>query len=85
MPHEATVDHTDTLNDDVQVGAHMRAKETWSKQTLNSENQREVSHIRPPTPEKNAHNFDDDEESSDEGASDQPVDTKHHKELQGAF
>jgi len=31
MPHEATVQHTDVLNNGEAVGTHMRAKETWAK------------------------------------------------------
>lgn len=70
MPHEATVDHTEVLTDDVVAGARMRAKENLSKNSLNSEVSKQVTNVRPPTPEQ-CTNFDDDDTSSDEGTSDQ--------------
>lgn len=86
MPHEATVEHTEALGDEVVVGAHIRVRETWSKNALGNENQRQVANIRPPTPEKGNHNFDDDaSSSSDEGSSDQLIVNSGQHQINGAF
>lgn len=86
MPHEATVDHTDVLNDEEFVGAQMRAKEALSKNVINTDNiNKQITNICPPTLEKGNRNFDDDT-SSDEGTSDQLllVNGEQHK-INGAF
>lgn len=84
MPHEATVDHTDVLNDNVEIGAHMRAKESRSKGVLSSESRKQITYTTPVTSEKHTHNFDDDADSSDEG-SDQLVVIDNKHKINGAF
>jgi len=57
MPHEATVEHSDTVKDPIIIPAE-RARDAQNTG-------KDLTHIRPPTPEKEALNFDAD--SSDEG------------------
>ena len=84
MPHEATVEHTDVFNNEEVIGAHMRGKETWSKSAMSSESRKQITYSRPLTPEKATHNFDDDN-SSDEGACDQPIIVDGTHKINGAF
>ena len=84
MPHEATVDHTDVVNDDLMVGAHMRGKDTWSKNPTHTEGGKQVTNVRPPNPENCTINFDDDT-SSDEGSSEQLIMNSNEHKINGVF
>lgn len=84
MPHEATVEHTETLNGEAQLGAHMRSKNTWTRQLSNSESSKHLTHVRPPTPDKPTHNFDDDDSGDESMGSMAPV-INNQQEIRGAF
>ena len=51
---------------------------------MSSESRKQITYSRPLTPEKATHNFDDDN-SSDEGACDQPIIVDGTHKINGAF
>jgi len=66
MPHEATVQHTDVLNNGEAVGTHMRAKETWAKSGGHVDI-KQLTNGRAAMAIKSGLNIDEDD-SSDEGS-----------------